>query len=156
MAKYDLERLLTDFKAMMVARLNIKLAEITAEKGDSITLAQVTSDAYFFQTMPPGATQPNPFIVYGLGEPETEGIGPATVKAWPIEVSLCLLNPGSDPNIAKRVLRYSRALEELFHEGWADIPQSITLKVESLAPIEFKWRNQLFQATGLSIKAVVA
>ncbi len=134
---YDIENLLVDIKAFLVANLNTKLTAIDSDKADSITLAQVDSSAYFFQNLSKAAVANyNPFVLYGIDEiPKQLGIGPATIKEYTLFVIVVLTDSGNDPDSLKRLLRYQRALTELFEESWNRVGGSVRFKVSGLVPI---------------------
>ena len=155
MAKYDLEMLLADVKAVMTSSLNTKLAEIDSEKADAITLATVASGSYFFQTMDAEVANCNPFILYGIEDIETIHIGPYGSKLVTITVYLVLEEGGQEANLSSRMLRYLRALEEIYETDWQTVSNAIKIKKQSLVPFELTRLNdsQPCRAVGIRLRA---
>lgn len=159
MTVYDIEALLGDIETFMKANLNTKLTAISTDKNDGISLLPVDSNGYFFQTLNDKVTNYDPFVFYGLQDIDNKGgqagIGPGTEKKYSISVMICVSDTGQDVNITKRVLRYSRALSELFETSWDRVGKSIKLKVQSLVPIPFTDINtsENFRVVGVLLEA---
>jgi hypothetical protein len=143
MAKYDIESFISDLDTFLKANLNTQLTVIDAEKNDGITLPPVGADAYFFQTLNDTVTNYNPFVFYGVDQVEAEGVGPATRRAYSVDVVLCFTDSGGDaPNVVvKKLFRYARALEEIFLSNWDKMGRAPKIKVKSLVPVSFKFVN---------------
>lgn len=132
MAKYDVERLYSDIESLLKSELNNKLLEIDTEKAD-IVLDPVDDNAYFFQTMTENAENYDPFLFYGEDQVIATGTGPATVETFSIDIGI-ILQIKNDPTTGTRLLRYRRALREIFEKNWVKINRNVKLKVTSLAP----------------------
>lgn len=161
----DLEVILDEIKGALQTTLNIKIAAVTAEKaasdlanGISVTLKPIDSRAYFLQTLNDAIANYDPFILYGLDDPRGFGIGPATGKNYKITVAICVSDTGQDKEIARRMFRYSRALEETIEFYFAGIKSGFKLTVESLAPTAFTLMNTTndYRAIGVSITVGIA
>jgi hypothetical protein len=154
--KYDIESFLTDLKSNLQAGLNDKLTSITDEKADGLDLKPVDASAYFLQTMNEKIANFDPFIFYGIEGSQTEGLGPVSAIKWTINVALILIEQ-TDLQIVARLLRYQRAMRELFEEQWADAGDAIKIKLENMAPISFKLvdSDELFRAIGISIEITI-
>jgi hypothetical protein len=133
---YDLESLLTDVETVLKNNLNTKLASIDTEKNDGITLRTVNSNAYHLQTMDQKNANFNPLILYGVDDNDAQPIGPANAHSYNISVVLVLADNGSDAafNVIKRLLRYQRAIKEVFQDNWTILNKATRLKVSELAP----------------------
>lgn len=137
---YDLEDILADLKAVLVANLNTKLTAITAIKGDSISLPSVDSEAYLLQTLNEKVVQYNPFILYGVSDIRTEGTGPHTLENFVLQIILCHCDLDQDAAMSKRMFRYGRAIKEVLQDNW-HMANKIKTRVEALPPAEFKMQN---------------
>jgi hypothetical protein len=154
MARYDAESLLSDIETFLKANLNTKISAITTEKNDGITLRTVDSGAYFFQVLDDKIANFNPIVVYGLTDWQSDGIGPANAEKVAIEIAIILTDDSQDANIGKKMLRYHRALTELFNENWAKIRSSLKLKITSLPPITIGLNGQEnARAVGIRVEA---
>ncbi len=134
--RYDIESLLVDMVAFMKANLPGKLTAITTEKGDSLTLTAPANASYTFQAPSFAMANYNPFLLYGIDDilPD-RGEGPATAKPYQLFVIIGLNDEGNDPNLFTRLLRYQRALEDLFEANWASIASSVKFRVSGLVPV---------------------
>lgn len=132
---FDIELLLSDIEAFLVANLNTKLAAIDTEKNDGVTLAQINSAAYYQQTIHKETLNYDPFVIYGIEAIEARGQGPATLEKYQLYVVVVMTDTHNDPKLLKRLLRYQRALKELFHANWSTIGNPVKMKVSSLVPV---------------------
>lgn len=157
--KYDLENILDDVKTCMTTYLNTKIVAINTEKNDTITLKQVPAEGYFMQTLDERYSNFNPFVFFGISAGiEAEGIGPAVSKVIPIFITIINFDQ-NEADIARRYLRYNRALEEIFLENWDKISNNGTkIKVRSPVPIDFTLLNNSdpFRAIGTELEVTVA
>lgn len=158
MAKYDVEMFLSDLQSYLNSSLNTKLSAIDSEKADSITLKQVDSSAYILQTMDGSVPNYDPYVFYGIQDIESTGIGPATANRYTIVVALILADALRDTTIAKRMLRYQRALSEVVQERYADIGDSFKAKIQNLVPIALTDMDtsNAYRGIGVSIEVTIA
>lgn len=149
----DIESILSDIETHLKANLNTRIAALNTEKNDSIVLKTVSDNAYFFQTLNDSLANYNPFLFYGLANVAGEGIGPGVVKTLTIQVIICIEDRGEDLFIGKRMLRYSRVLEDLFNSGWAKIKPYSTFKINSLVPVALTLMNSQhpYRAVGIDL-----
>ncbi len=155
---YDIETFTDDLAVFLKANLNAKISSINSIKNDGLTLAQIESDAYFFQTMDETVSNFDPFIYYGIQDIESQGIGPATKKRYVVVVAIIMADLAEDTKLGKRLLRYSRALEEVVTEKYSDIASdSFKVKVSSLVPISLKLADtsENFRAVGIELEIVI-
>lgn len=157
-AKYDAESLLVDIEALLKADLNAKIAEISAEKADGLELKSVPAAAYFFQTLNEKCANFNPFVIYGITDGTEEGVGSSVAETVVMEVAIVVVDNGQDHAIGKRLLRYRRALSEVFSDKWAEMRYSVKLKVKSLSPVSLRLidSSESYQAVGVRIEADLA
>jgi len=87
-AKVDLETILADVKATMVAHFNAKLTALNTEKNDGITLLPLDGDAYFLQQLNGKLANWNPICVYGCDNIETISRGPFAGSKFTLSVMI--------------------------------------------------------------------
>ena len=157
---YDLETLLDDIETLVKANLNTKIAAINSEKNDSISLATIDSEAYFFQSLDGKQINYTPFVAYGISNfdsPEDGGhYGAAEIKVS-IDVIVCLEDVGQDVNITKRMLRYQRALKEIIETNFDGLTSGVKLSVQNQLPIDVALLNSsnMHKAIGITIHAIL-
>lgn len=157
--KVDLEYIVSDLKALLVANLNTKIAAIQTEKNDGMVLKTVDSNAFFIQDMNSAkALVYDPFIYLGVEDVKTNGLGPVTLKEYSIPVILVLADNGQDREIANRLYRYWRSLEETFEDGYHLLESSLKLNISSLVPISWRDENSssTYRAVGVMVTAAIA
>jgi hypothetical protein len=155
MAKVDAELFLSRIEALLKADLNSKIEAITTEKGDSLELQPIQSEAFFFQTLGERAVNYNPFVLYAIVDGQDEGMGPMTRENWVAEVVILVVDGGQDGAIGKRILRYRRALKEVFQDNWDKIGFGLKLRVKSLSPVSLQLANsdETYKMVGVQIEA---
>lgn len=146
-AKYDTESLLDSVLQIMTnaGALNTKIAAIDAEKtaaGKSLTstLAPIGADSYYLQTWTDKVLQTSPAIFYGVEDVKAESAGAVVAKGYTLFVEIVLVDSmlAGVGDGAKRIMRYTRALEELFAENFAPAIAGGRVKVDQVRPIGFK------------------
>lgn len=142
-SRYDLENLLADVKALLVGNFNTALAAVEVEKESQglpvMTLLPVDPIVgYFQQGWSPQNMNINPAIVFGVQEILVEGAGPATKKEYVLFIDAVLVDRQEDLLINQRVLRYSRALEDVFHQNYDRLPSASRIKIKTVLPLSFK------------------
>ena len=144
-AKFDCEDVCAMLLHVMTngGALNAKITAIEAEKAaKGLTLvpvlSSVASDAYYEQTWTDKLLNSNPAIFYGIEDVQTVDGGGAAAKTYKCFVEVILVDPGQTNDFAKRINRYSRALEELFISALGAAPEVGTIKIDTVRPIAFK------------------
>lgn len=157
MARHDFEDILNSVKQIMVDNFNTKLTAITAEKGDSIVLPAVASNAYFLQSLDERAANFDPFIVYGIENIETVSIGPQSSEKIFISSVILLSDNGRD-DINLVMFRYSRALKEIFEENWQihNSSSKINVNRSTVVPFEALDSSATYKAIGIEIEINLA
>jgi len=158
-SRYDIEDLLGDILALLQSKLNARIASIEAEKiaaGKPDTgLKPIDSSAYFEQSWSDKMLNITPAIFYGIEEDESVGAGPATVQTVTLWVDVVIVDSGMDNLTKNRILRYSRALREIFEENWdAFIGNASKIKIKTVRPIDFKMElntSETIKVGGVSI-----
>lgn len=156
--KYDVESFLDDVEGFLKTYLNAQITLLNSEKGADPVLLPIADEAYFLQTLNDRVANYNPFLFYGIDQVQSEGIGPATRKQYLVNVIIVMSDMGEDLLIAKRLLRYSRVLEDLFENKFAQMGNSVKLKVQSLVPVSFKLVNSSddYRAVGVTLDFTLA
>lgn len=117
-AKYDIEKLLFDVKNKIVAEYNTQLTAVTTDKAKDSgavvlnpTLKTLQAEAIDLLSINKKSAAYDPFMIIQLVKKESpENLGENRVE---LAVMLSLLDP-HDTTGEIRMLRYLRALEELF------------------------------------------
>lgn len=144
--KYDAEKLMTDIRAILVAKLDAKLDQIAAEKADfdsenlggALGLPYIPEKDYFFQSWSDRILNVKYAIFYGIEETVTSGMGPSSAVLYKIFVEIIVHDSGQDSKTTNRVLRYSRAIREVFEENYDKLPGGNNIKIETTKPISFR------------------
>lgn len=158
MARLDVETILSSLETILKDNLNAKITSINEEKDDGIVLSQIDSDkGYILQTLDAEQATANPFVFYGIADIQSEGLGPDTINNYTLGISIIVEDSGQDLNPAKRMYRYSRALQETLQEHWSDIRGSLKTAIASLVPVEFKNMNtsNLCRAVGVQLTVAI-
>jgi hypothetical protein len=152
---YDVEVFLSNIETILKNNLNSKLASIDTEKNDGITLKTLVSDAYFFQELNSKVANYNPFLLYGVEDLGTKAVEGFSVQEVTVSIVIVVTDDGEDQNIAKRMLRYSRALQEVFEENFCLVENSVKLIIQNLMPVEFNMLNSSdsYRAVGINLIA---
>lgn len=155
--KIDAETYLVRIHDHLKAQLNLKIAEINAEKADAITLASVSDDAYFLQSLNEKIANYDPYVLIALDDAPSVGIGPSTIKQLTFTACMIVADNPIDLQMGIRMLRYGRCLEEIFEEGFAKIIQSANFRINSLVPIALTSinSNDPYRAVGVEIVAAL-
>lgn len=127
--------------------LNAKIAAIEVEKtakgkGLSPALAAIPLTSYYFQSWSEKMLQNNPAIWYGIEKVDTtDGGQGATAERTTIFVEVILVDNGQTNDVSKRILRYSRALKELFSDAFSVADTGAKIKIETVRPESFKFES---------------
>ncbi len=155
MAKYDLERLYFDIQTLLANNLNTKLTAINTEKSDTITLKSVDSNAYFLQQLNGKQINYNPFILYGEEKIDSQPLKGASIEQVVVSVILVIEDEGEDTGnmMPQRMLRYRRALKEVFQDNFQLIENAAILKIQSLGAVAFEGLNSeaSYRAIGVNL-----
>lgn len=157
--KYDVEDLIDGLDTILKASLNTKIAALNAEKNDSITLADIPNEAYFFQDLKLQDVQAyDNFLLYGLGEPKIEAQGPYTAEIERLFYVIVVKDTAENSVYLKKLLRYRRILKEIFEENFTKNGLGGRLIVTSLAPVDYEVMGSgtTFRAVGVIVEAALA
>lgn len=162
MAKRDLERLIFDLEALVKANLNTKIAAIDAENNavlaaqDQVTCPLLDTNAFLFQDMTQADAAGFPvFVFFGTESPQTNSVGPGTANICEFFFIVVLQNDGSPRSSYIKLLRYVRALQEIFESNFKKFPDASRLEVSgtdpvTIAPPSGEWS---FKGAGVKIRA---
>ncbi len=142
MPKYDIENLLEDVKAILVANLNTKVAAIESEKEaagkQAVTMLSVASGNYYEQNWSDKILNTNPSIFYGVEQVQATGAGPATAQAIKVFVEIICIDKQEDLFMSKRINRYSRAIKEVLESNYDQLSQGNQMHIETVRPVAFR------------------
>lgn len=141
--KYDGEDLLDDIYAIMIdgtKGLNAKITAVEAEKiskskGLTPTLASISN--YYCQTWSDNILNSSESIFYGIEDVESNDQG-ANAKTYKVFIDVVLVDNNQTNDSYKRIMRYSRALEELFKTSFSSAIPTGMVKIESVRPVAFR------------------
>ena len=152
--KFDIECFLENLETFLKDKLNDKIAAIDLEKSSAFTTEPIAPNAYVFQSLDNLPVNYDPILFYGISKVEGESIETANGETYYIEISVIKVDDESK-NIGKKLLRYNRALKEIFQENAFKINNvRPKIKVSSLQPISFQMQNSSnqFKAIGIEIE----
>ena len=120
--KQDAESIVDIILTIVKTNMNTKLAEITAEKNDGITLSDIPDAAYYFNHIPKNNNRSS-FVVYGITNTEIlDNAGMGVLKRYSIDIEIALsglTNKGIE-TLERSLMRYTRAIEEVLAENWSN------------------------------------
>lgn len=150
----DVEVIVNSFETYMKANLNTYISAINTEKSDSITLATVSASAFFFQSMNDRAANYDPYVSWGVSQAGSVSEGAGVLRALSFYVILVVSDRGEEPELGRKMLRYSRALEDLFSRGWAKIRPDATLRLTNLGEVAFRFQDSQdpYRAVGVELQ----
>lgn len=155
MKKYDTESFLRDVETFLKTNLNNNIIAINTEKGDFV-LDQIPTTAYIFQSLDDRVVNNKASLFYYIDDIQSEAVDSATSEEISIEV-VVILSDKKDNTLQYRLLRYQRALKELFNNGFNKVNYSKKVRVESLVPIRFAYQNSTnyVHAIGVRLTTVI-
>jgi hypothetical protein len=155
MATYDEESLLVDIETLLKNNLNTRITALNTEKADSITLAQVDSNAYFMD-MDDRHANYSPVVIYTISGIDTESIASSSLRTITINIAI-IINDNGDLDIVKRMMRYGRALREVFEMNFKYIRAVSDFKISSLPVLSFQLRNtsERYKIVGLDLETCI-
>lgn len=158
--KYDIETLEADLLSIVQTYLPAKLAEITAEKADSITLTVPVADDYF-NTTDDEVNNRKLSVQYGVIDGQPLSIGPQVAEDNRYIFLVYLDETNLKTGVARKMLfRYIRALKEVFQENFRRIHCCSLMTVQSIAPTSASWdeneNSPVYKVGGVYINAAIA
>lgn len=160
MARFDLELLLDSLKQVCIDGLSAKLAAIAVEKADGLAYTEIPTDAYFFQVLNKSAVGARrAFIYYGAEDPVANPIGPHTAEDYTIFFVVALARTADASSVFEtRLLRYARALKEIFEAAFTANRIRTKILVTTITPTNFALAGHdgSFVGVGVKVRAVIA
>ena len=145
-------------KALVIANINDKLTEIDNERGDYELKKIDVDDAIIFQSMNNFPVNFDPILFYGVDNVTNQGdVESAAGETWEIEFSIILADP-QDKTVDTRILRYQRALKEIFLNNYVKINNMRQkVRVRSLNPVAFTLQNASveYRAIGIIVETTL-
>ena len=138
--KYDVEKILDDIESLLKEKLNAQLQSIAAEKdalGKTVDTPEILETSYFQQTWSDNILNVTPAIFYGVDTIQATGNGPTTLEVFKIFVEVVYIDSGMDTNGKRRLLRYSRAIKEVFEKNFDALPWANKINIETIRPLAF-------------------
>lgn len=156
--KYDLEAFLRDLEAVFKANLNTEIGLLNTEKGD-FTLDTIHANAWYMNQIP-RVWSYSPFIVWGISaSPETtdrqEGNRIRRVGTF-FEV-VVPESQNTNESLFWKLLRYSRALEEVAIKNSDKFRSYAKLQVDQSMPVTFSIEgiSKPLRSCGITVQAVL-
>lgn len=158
--KYDPESLESDLLKIVQENLPGKIAEISAEKSDSIVL-DVPADSQYFNTTDDEVLNAKLTVMYGLTDGAPVSIGPNTAEDNRYMFLIYLDDINQKPGVVrKKLYRYIRALKEIIEDNFNYLPCVSDLKVQSISPTSATWdeneNSPVYKVGGIFIQASIA
>ena len=155
---YDVETLESDLLALVKAKLPDKIADITAEKADSIVL-NVPTNSQYFNTTDDEVDNRKLSVMYGVVDGSPNSIGSNTSEDNRYIFLVYLNEQNLKTGIARKMLfRYIRALKEIFEENFNSLSCVSTLKINSIAPQSWSENetSPVYKVGGVYIETSIA
>lgn len=151
--KQDLEVIVDSIVTLLKAKLPSKLTSITSEKGDSTSLPAIDPAAYVIFTLNKQPVIYDPFLFVFPIDLRTEGRRGLSAHTVSLSVLTIKSDAGENLGIDRTMLRYMRALEEVFEENFDDLGTGAKYIIESLAPKQIGDLNsgKQFKAAGVAL-----
>jgi hypothetical protein len=156
-ALFDTERVLKNAVEIVKAKLGAEITAVDTEKND-FKLAPIDAKAFYFGQLPK-AFNYNPMLVYGFeNNPTLESAQLDNhIKVISLYFEVVIVDGGSkdDENIIYKLLRYSRALENVFIKNYPKIMEGYgNIQVTSLVPTTlFSLDGKMVRSAGVSVTA---
>ena len=159
MARFDIENFRDYFIAMIKDNLAAKLAEINAEKADSLTLEVFDNDQYA-GSLSEKVMNYADFVLYGFPEIQTIQQPDSGDFAIEIQMTFDIWIADTDGGIVaeNKVLRYTRAFSEIIAENIRKNPiiGDVQLEIFSPLPLSLSQFSAIMRVGGVQIKGTIA
>lgn len=151
----DLEVIMDEIVAAAKSTLNVRLAALSTEKGDSMVLKTIDNAAYFIQGLNDRVANFDPFVFIYVDSLQSKASGQSLIKIYSIVASIIFTDTGEDAEVSRKAFRYLRALEETYQTYFAGISSGFKVQVESLVPTQFKYLNSSDEARAVGVTLTV-
>lgn len=158
---YDIERFIQDMEQVFKDNLNDEIALIDAEKGDYV-LPPISDNAWFFRNLNDKIMNYSQFVVFGFDENVKSESAQVdnNIRVAKIFFEVCVTDQTSIIDLKRthyKLLRYSRALEQVAFKNLGKFPSINQPQVEILFPTEVPIKSDvepmLINTAGVSITA---
>ena len=145
---YDVEDLVKDIETLLKASLVAKTIEVEAAQvaaglpvaWESPSAPAIEAEAYHQFDWGENLNHAAGVAIFLAADPQTEGHGPFSKQSFVLDVGVYLSGTANDPTADRKLLRYSKAMKQLFEENWGKINPAFTReRVEQVGPIGFKF-----------------
>lgn len=147
----DPEKICDSIRDYLKANLNTEIGKINTEKNDGITLAEISNDAYFFESLDDHAHNYDPFIFYFIDTTSSEVNGASYAKNITVEFDVIVAN-NHDSHISRKLLRYNRALEKVLSGVFEKVQPLYQGELETLDALDIQLRNSSFQHKVIGVR----
>lgn len=156
MARFDLEDFRDVLKAYLVDNMVAKVAEINAEKGDSLLID--IPEAQYFQDFNEKIVNFKEFIYFGF-QPFEPGISSGDSLAQPVSMFFVTMVTDQSGGITgeNKILRYTRAMAEIFQAKALTDSRISDLEITILPPdlVKIEPGSEWYKAGGVNVKGTV-
>lgn len=151
--KNDLEKIVDSIVAIFQNKFNTKCSAISTEKNDGLTLESLDNSAYGVLDLNTKPMTWDPFLTILVDDVRTTGQGPMSSHIVSLLVLLVKEDQGTDADIHRKMLRYLRAVEEVFEDNFSDLNVNARYEIQSLAPQRLKLLNSTkpYRGTGVAV-----
>jgi len=161
---YDVELLLTDVKTIFQTNLNDKIdfinlekANRTPETNDDFAISRIPDRAWYFNHIPTVWSY-NQFILWGIESIDIiQGQPDGAKQKVTIFIEVAVPDKGEPINesVIYKLLRYSRALQDISMKNFDRIRSYGSLQVESLSPALVSIGDKKLRISGINISATI-
>lgn len=144
-ATFDPENLLDTVLGIMQKddALNAQVTLVDNEKiqqGKELrpALKPFKDSSYYVQTWVDKILSSSPAIFFGIEDVSSTSVGAATAQTIKVFVEVILVDNGLSNDVHRRLMRYTRALKELFEKNFAPSIATSRVEVDSVRPLAFK------------------
>lgn len=142
---YTFETFVGELETYLKANLNTVIGEMNTDKSgeaNPITLAEIPSAAYYFQSIAQTEVPYTLFVYYGETGTASRRAGPDVENAFDLQVAILIGVNNEDPLVfGKRLQRYRECLKEVIRRGWNTLNKRVKLDVTGISPFPFSVVN---------------
>lgn len=159
--KQDLEVILDSVVALIKSKYNSKLTSISSEKSDSVPLPAITTsvdangvnDGIAILDLNTKVINADPFVILICSDIKSLGERGLTAHNVSLSVLVVKADAGENHDIHRTMLRYMRAMEEIFEENFDALDTGSKYIIESLAPKSLGELNssKTFRGAGVAL-----
>lgn len=161
-AVYDIEDLVRDIEALLQSKLDAEIDAVDAEKVSqgyaTANLSHIDPAGYHVFAINDDAMNILPALGIFVANHSEQGDGQITRAQYTIEVAV-ILQAINDPDVTRKLLRYMKALKQVFEKNWGKINNAVTReKIETVGPVDFTLNvdsSDIYKIAGISITCVL-